>query len=86
MTPINFQEANIDMKGNHLRIGRDRVGNLRVYHGEQQFISKWKMSWRERLHVLLHGTCWLQMHCYSFPPVSLSAQKTIFINQEENNS
>jgi hypothetical protein len=85
MTPINFPETNRIMRGDHLTIAAHQVGNLRVYQGEGQFISKWKMSWRERLHALIFGTCWLQMYCMSFPPVSLSAQKDIFTKGDNNN-
>jgi len=86
MVPINFPEANCEMKGDHIEIGGQRVGNLRVYNGHGQFVSKWKMSWRERMHALFFGTCWLAIHTYSFPPVAITAKPTIFINEETNNN
>jgi hypothetical protein len=81
MTPIHFPEANVDMKGDHLEISGEKVGNLPVYSGQDQFVSCWKMSWRERVHALLHGTCWLQLYTDQFPPVSLTAGATIFTKE-----
>ena len=42
------------------------------YHeGCRAYISKWKMSWRERIHCLLFGHVWLHLLGSSHPPVNI---------------
>ncbi|RMH22126.1 MAG: hypothetical protein D6698_01835 [Gammaproteobacteria bacterium] len=51
----------------------DDVYQLPVWHmpGHPAFISKWHMTWRERLHCLIHGYVWLHVLSAAHPPVAL---------------
>jgi hypothetical protein len=82
MKPITFPEAN-----KVLTKPRDwsdkECSSLPVYNDGEQSISLWKMTWRERLHSLFYGTIWLQVYSGSTsPPVTLSAEITVFINEK----
>lgn len=78
MTPIDFPEQNKTLTKPQ-GMADEECGSLPVYNDGQQSISCWRMTWRERLSALLHGTVWLQVYAgRTQPPVSLSASKTIF--------
>lgn len=51
----------------------DEVYALPVWHtpGHPAFISKWRMTWKERLHCLLFGYVWLHVLSAAHPPVSI---------------
>lgn len=37
-------------------------------------ISKWKMTWRERLHCLFYGTVWLHVAGETHPPLTIETE------------
>ena len=54
----------------------DEVYALPVWHtpGHPAFISKWHMSWKERLHCLIYGHVWLHVLSMKHPPVAIETQ------------
>lgn len=79
MEPIDFDEANTDLRGDHItdQLGR-RVLNMRVYKDDYEITSKWRLTWRERLSALLFGSVWLRVFSMSPPPVALEATRSLF--------
>lgn len=78
MIPIKFPEYNKELQ-KPSSMTDDECKPLLVFTDGKQCVSLWKMSWKERLHALFHGTVWLQVVSgITQPPVALSAQKTIF--------
>ena len=54
----------------------DTVYELPVWHtpGHPAFISKWRMTWLERLHCLFKGYVWLHILSDSHPPVTIETE------------
>ena len=49
---------------------------LPVFKTEQNFlISRWKLSWLERVRILLTGYLWLTIHGHAQPPVRLDTEE-----------
>lgn len=72
MTPEDFPEANRTLTW--------EGPPLRVWTNEHYCISRWRMSWRERLSALFLGRVWLSMLSGGTqPPVSLSAERSVFL-------
>ena len=74
MKPIPFNEINCTYQGPK----NGELGNLDAYKGDGEVISKWKMTWRERLQVLLRGTVWVHALGEAIPPITLETYKTPF--------
>lgn len=51
----------------------DDVYALPVWHtpGHPAFISKWHMTWKERLHCLIFGHVWLHVLGAAHPPIAI---------------
>lgn len=51
----------------------DDVYALPVWHtpGHPAFISKWHMTWKERLHCLIFGYVWLHVLSAAHPPITI---------------
>lgn len=59
---------------------KEECGELHIYCDNTYCISKWKMSWRERLHCLFRGYVWLWVVSgQTQPPVKIEAKKTVFM-------
>lgn len=57
-------------------------GDAVVYTDGFQCVSKWRMTWRERIHCLLRGTIWVLIASGDTqPPIAVSAQKTVFLEE-----
>lgn len=54
----------------------DQVYALPVWRvqGHSVFISKWRMTWRERLACLFKGHVWLHVIGNSHPPISIETR------------
>lgn len=48
-------------------------GSLEVYKDDQNIVSSWKLSWRERFSALFFGNVWLHIAGQIQPPVRVSA-------------
>lgn len=61
--------------------GMDNCSSLQVYRHptEPLLVSKWRMTWRERLSALLFGKVWVYVHASeTHAPISLLVRKDIF--------
>lgn len=78
MTPANFPEANrtlVPPSGDPYSENVLAIGDLHVYTDGEQCISRWRLSWMERLIVLLTGSLWLQiLSGRTQPPVGMTAR------------
>ena len=73
--PARFPESNFVWQGWPADDTRDQVEDLPAYRDEPAgvTISCWRMSWRERLRILLAGRVWLQLWG-SHPPVHIGGE------------
>ena len=79
MTPITFKEQTKDLQ-KPSSISDEECRSLPVFCDGKLCISKWKMSFKERLHCLLRGYVWVSVHSgNSQPPIAINAYKSIFI-------
>lgn len=75
MEAISFDEANSTLLGNELTL----VEDLSVYKDGTQIISKWRMSWRERLSALLFGNVFVSvLASRTAPPMMVWAERQPF--------
>lgn len=85
MNPAPFPQSNRVLKGFEPNPSGMPMGDLHTHVLPDWVISKWSMSWRERLSALFFGTVWLRVmtsqgtHC----PVSLHATREIFNQPRE---
>lgn len=78
MVPEKFPEANKNLLKPSSMTDAE-CASLWVFNDESQCISRWKLTWRERLKALIYGRIWLSVHSgVTQPPVWLSADKTVF--------
>lgn len=78
MLPSDFELSNGKLLGGFKGIDDETVVDLPVFRNDEQIVSCWKMTWRERLSALVHGRVWLQvMSTGSQPPIAITAAKTI---------
>lgn len=75
MTPIEFKEQNVI-------VAKDQPEYMPlpayIHHGPLgEVISCWKLSWRERLKLLITGRIWVSLLCFHKPvtPSRLSVYK-----------
>lgn len=78
MKPINFKESNVVLH-KPANMSDGECGILNVWSNDQECISCWEPTWKERLSILLFGRVWLSVYGgRTQPPVSLWAAKTGF--------
>jgi len=75
MKPCDFTESNTTLKPPP---GQPDVVPLKVHRSEDQVLSKWKASWRERLSILIFGTVWFYARGRTHPPIAIDARRTVF--------
>lgn len=78
MKPINFSEANTELK-KPKSMTSDECQPLPVFRNGSQCISCWRPTWRERLSILIYGKVWLRIYGSDQPPVTIRGYKTAFI-------
>ena len=73
MHPTNFEGSNKRLlpPAGH----EDDVTPLWVRHHNGICTSTWKMTWRERLRVLMTGRIWFSAWGRTHPPVMLSTER-----------
>lgn len=77
MTPIEFAEQTIVWAKN-----QPPYLPLPAYTNEQETISCWKLTWRERFQVLFSGKLWLRQMNFNQPlqPQAPSVQSPFIIH------
>jgi hypothetical protein len=71
MRGIEFKEANTKLLPPEGK--EDEVYALPVWTNGFLFISKWKLTWKERLVVPFTGAVWLHVVSGSHPPVTIES-------------
>lgn len=63
MKPISFPEANKNLQPSGKRYSEniESVHPLPIWTDGEQCVSLWRLSWRERIGILLRGTLWVQV-------------------------
>lgn len=62
----------------------EECGSLWVFTDGCQCVSCWKLTWRQRLNILLHGTIWMGvLSGGTQPPVWMTAAETVFVQSDE---
>jgi len=74
MFPVNFPEANVTMQAPP---DAPEVLSLRVYRDEHGFVSKWRMTWRERVRAVLFGSVFLYTAGQHLPPANIQCKRRI---------
>ena len=83
MQPVKFEEANKNLL-KPASMTDEECASLWVFTDGQQCVSRWQLSWRDRLRVLWYGHIWLSVHSgQTQPPVRLDSEKTVFQTVEE---
>ena len=78
MIPMKFEEANRCLT-KPADMTDEECGSLWVYSDGHDCVSCWKLTFRERISVLLFGRVWLGILTgYTQPPVWLDARRTVF--------
>ena len=67
MKPINFEKST----GN--------VGGIPVSHSHGIYLSRWSVSWRERVSIMIHGHVWLMVKGDNHPSVLLSGDQSFTV-------
>jgi len=78
MKPIDFKYSNKTLQPSGAEYSDDvtDVVPLHIWTNNEQCVSCWHMSWRERLSALLFGRVWLTMLSGNTqPPVCLQASR-----------
>lgn len=79
MQPIYFPEANRTLN-KPASMTDEQCGSLTVLTDGKQCVSCWRVSWRERLSILLFGRVWLWVISGTTqPPVAMEGSRTIFL-------
>jgi len=74
MKPIKFKEQNKVMLAPKGMEKDCESLNCHFDTQHKQYISKWKLSWRERLKILFTGHLWLGVNSFALPPVWMSTE------------
>ena len=73
-----FKEANQELLRPEY-MTEEECGSLPVFTDGKECISKWKLSFKEKLHCLIHGFVQVRiMSGYTQPPIALQAEKSVF--------
>lgn len=75
MVPVAFEQSNGTLGGGPAAVygTEDDVRDLPVHRGSGQVISCWRLSFWERLRVLVTGRVWLLVLGTNHAPVKLDA-------------
>lgn len=83
MRPASFVGANRTLGDNGYR--SNAVGDivpLPVWTNGEQCVSRWRMSWRERLSALFFGTAWVQvLSGANQPPIALYVSRNFWVEE-----
>lgn len=78
MKPIPFPEVNKTLNKPD-SMTDEECGPLPIYSNGQECISRWGLTWKERLQVLVFGAVWLRLVSgHTQPPALIEARRTVF--------
>lgn len=79
MRPIHFSESNAQLLAGDI----PDCGDLTVYKAGTQIVSKWKMSWRERLSALCYGVAFVSVRAReTSPPIAVWVERQAFRKED----
>lgn len=84
MKPIYFNEVNsvLQKSPEYDEVKHGKCDDLPIFTNDEECISLWKMTWRERFKAFLFGKVWLRVSSGNTqPPVSLSVNNNVFENK-----
>ena len=82
MSPIKFKEANKNLS-KPSSMTDEECGPLWVFNDNDQCISCWKLSFKERVKALFFGNIWIGiLSGVTQPPIWLDCKKTVFEKQK----
>lgn len=83
MIPVRFPEANKNLlKPSNMT--DEECASLWVFTDGQQCVSRWQLTWKDRLRILWYGHIWLSVHSgQTQPPVRLDSERTVFQTTED---
>lgn len=85
MQPDKFEQANRTLRKPESYHGE--MGDLPVFTDGKICVSKWRMSFIDRLRALWFGTVWLMVWSgETQPPVSMVVDKSIFEIKESTHA
>jgi hypothetical protein len=77
--PVTFKRANRFFPAPRTARACERIAGaigLHVWSDGQRSVTRWKLTWRERLQVLLHGHVWVSVASgWTQPPVAVDTRK-----------
>jgi hypothetical protein len=83
-TPVSFKHANRFFPAPRTAKPCQRIAGsigLHAWSNGDQSVTRWKLTWRERLQVLLHGHVWVSvLSGWTQPPVSIDTGKQYLKN------
>lgn len=82
--PVKFPEANLNLTkpGN---MTDEQCGSLWVYTNGEQCISRWRLTFWQRIKLLFTGHIWMSVYSgHTQPPVALCCCKTVFVKEEKS--
>jgi hypothetical protein len=78
MKPIDFKESTKVLHKPE-SMSDEECYSMAVFCDGKNCISKWTMSWKERLHCFIRGYVWVWvLSGNTQPPISVSSTKTVF--------
>jgi hypothetical protein len=78
MHPIFFKESNKNLL-KPKNMTDEECSNLYVFTDGEICISKWKLSFMDKIRCLFHGNIWVFVFSgQTQPPIALDASKTVF--------
>jgi len=83
MKPINFKETNLLLAGaSNTEKDETSIQSLPVFSDGEQIISKWELSWKEKIQALFYGSVWLHVLSPGTQhPVNIQTYKTPFTRE-----
>jgi hypothetical protein len=83
MEPVKFSEATKNLL-KPSGMTDDECKSLWVFSDGQVCVSRWRLSWKDRLRLLWYGHVWLTVHSgFTQPPVRLDSIKSVFQTTED---
>lgn len=83
MKPIKFEEQTKELQ-KPSSMTDDECGSLPVFCDGNECVSKWKMSFAERLHCLFRGFIWVRIFSGNTqPPILIEPRETVFIKPKK---
>ena len=82
MKPTEFPEANLTL-GKPTGMTDEECQSLHVLEDGGEYLSLWRMSWRERLSAVVFGRAWLCVRGDGHPPVWIRVKRDIFDQPSE---